>query len=162
MRRRAGKKVMLGREAAWIRAGRCDRVCLFQVGGETVDIISLHKSYISWSHLGTEDCSSMRNARRVADPATLDEFITFSEQNVQIVWLIHPTLILRSNKEPRTLVYTQWRTKERPAEFRLEWQWVCWMMSLISEGRALVSELGKTDRGETHLLILDSHHKIWK
>lgn len=69
-------------------------------------------------------------------------------------------LILRSNKEPRTLVYTSWRKKEEPGEFRLEPQWVCWMMSVISEGKDSISGLGKVGRGETHFFILVSPQEI--
>lgn len=41
---RVEKKSMLGREAAWVKTGSWDRVCLLQSIGETVGIISSHKS----------------------------------------------------------------------------------------------------------------------
>ena len=122
---------------------------------ETVCIISSHKSHISFLKSSGDrrllfywECQES-----FADPAFLDEFITFSEQNVQIFWLIHPTLILRSNKEPRTLVIHSETPKRGTGP-----QVGAAVGQLVDvthlTGWDLVSELGKAGRVEVLLLIL--------
>lgn len=87
-----------------IKIGSCDRVCLFQGNGNCLYHLLTQVPHFLKSSGDRRLLFYWECQESFADAAFLDEFIMFSEQNVQIFWLIHPTLILRSNKEPRTLV----------------------------------------------------------
>lgn len=144
-----------------IKTGSCDRLCLFQGNGNCLYHLLSQVPHFLKSSGDRRLLFYWECQESFADAAFLDEFIMFSEQNVQIFWLIHPKLILRSNKEPRTWLYTVEHQREARG-LRLEQQWAGWLMSLISTGWDLVSELGKAGRVEVHLLILVPPHEIWK